>query len=430
MNALPDNDLSCASVRAPKIVLDGVFFQFRDNSGIARVWTSLLRQWSDSPFGQSLVVLDRDGAVPKFDGIGAYVSYKTYYSRGAAAETFLLEDVCRQYGADLFLSTHLTSPLETPSVMLVHDLIPELFGHDETWLREKRYCTYHASGYLAVSNHTLCDLHKVYPFSRQRPCCVAHNGVAGDFCPVEAQSVEEFRKRFALEKPYFLVVGSRAEHKNIQLFHQAFSRLPNKEKYSIVCCGGGLELEAEVSTQLQGVQIRLLNLSDAELNTAYNGAVCLVFPSKYEGFGLPILEAMASGCPVITCSNASIPEVAGAAALYVDDSNPEDLLRALIEIQSAEVRKNLIHAGKVQASQFAWDKSAQTMADFVRTVRQSQAPEQLASSNRLWRDLRSYQCQPQSQAEAMKKFESAWFTSVEERARAKSAGLFKRCKLL
>ena len=423
MKFFAKKDLHRASTRVPKIVLDGVFFQFGDNSGIARVWSSLLQQWSGTPFGQSLVILDRNGAVPKYDGVGSYIPFKQYYSRSSAAETFLLEEVCRQQGADLFMSTHLTTPLETPSVFMVHDLIPELLGNDETWLREKRYCTYHSSAYLAVSDYSLSDLHRVYPFTKRIPSRVAHNGVSRDFHPVESERLAEFKKKYQIESPYFLVVGSRSAHKNIQLFYEAFSLLPDREKYSIVFCGGASNLEDEVAQRLHSCQIRMLNLPDEELSAAYSGALCLVFPSKYEGFGLPILEAMASGCPVIACANASIPEVAGDAALYVDDADPADLLRALNEVQRQSVRDKLIAAGFARAAKFSWDSTAKKISDFLVGFCKVNLSNQPTVPGRLWRDLRSYQCAPEVSLQQMRCIEAEWFQSVDGSAGLKSARL-------
>ena len=104
--------------------------------------------------------------------------------------------------------------------------------------------------------------------------------------------------------------------------------------------------------------MHILHLSDEELRIAYAGAIALVYPSKYEGFGLPVLEAIACGCPVITCPNSSIPEVAGNAAIYVDDSDVNGMADALCEVQKPSVRQALITAGLEQAKKFSWSKMA------------------------------------------------------------------------
>jgi hypothetical protein len=101
------------------------------------------------------------------------------------------------------------------------------------------------------------------------------------------------------------------------------------------------------------------------LRLAYAGAVALVYPSKYEGFGLPVLEAISCGCPVITCPNASIPEVAGEAALYVNDEDVEGLTDALCEVQKPKVRNSLIAAGLEQAKKFSWSKMAKTVSSVL-----------------------------------------------------------------
>ncbi|MEY2976626.1 MAG: hypothetical protein RLZZ435_763, partial [Cyanobacteriota bacterium] len=126
----------------------------------------------------------------------------------------------------------------------------------------------------------------------------------------------------------------------------------------IVCTGAGSQLPNEWRQYTSGCTVHNLYLSDDELRLAYSAAIALVYPSKYEGFGMPILEAMACGCPVITTRNASIPEVAGQAALYVNDDNIGDMADALYEVQKPRVRRSLIDAGLAQAQQFSWKKMA------------------------------------------------------------------------
>ena len=105
-----------------------------------------------------------------------------------------------------------------------------------------------------------------------------------------------------------------------------------------------------------------MQLTDEELRLAYSGAVALVYPSKYEGFGMPVIEAMACACPVITCANASIPEVAGEAAIYVHDDDVMGLADALCEVQKPSVRNVLINAGLAQTKKFSWSNMAKIVS--------------------------------------------------------------------
>ena len=116
--------------------------------------------------------------------------------------------------------------------------------------------------------------------------------------------------------------------------------------------GGQPHVEPDLRKMAPKVRARQLSLSDEELRLAYAGAAALVYPSRYEGFGLPVAEAMACGCPVITTKLASLPEVAGDAALYVDPDDPKSLREALNAVRDPERRATLVAAGTVQASAF------------------------------------------------------------------------------
>ncbi|GFO53238.1 hypothetical protein GMSM_02450 [Geomonas sp. Red276] len=361
----------------PTVVVDGVFFM-TPKTGITRVWEALLTEWAKTDFGKSIVVLDRTGTAPKIPGL-RYRTLPAYSARPEGVDRALVQKVCDEERADLFISTYYSSPLTTPSLFLSHDMIPEMSGlydlNDAQWT-EKRHALARASAYVAVSRSTARDMERLSPELAGR-IEVAHCGIDRTlFRPASDEEKREFRKAHGLTKPYFLFVGKRTEHKNGKLLFQAFSRLPDREEYAIVCVGGAPELEPELAALAAGCEVHLANFTDQELRLAYACAAAFVYPSTHEGFGLPLLEAMACHCPVITCQSTSIPEVAGAAALYVAPDNPGQLAADLINVQNPDIRSHLIKTGMRQIEHFSWEKMARTIQEVV--CREFAKPEKAA----------------------------------------------------
>lgn len=348
--------------RIPKILIDGVFFQLY-RTGIARLWQSLLEEWTESGFAKHIVVLDRAGTAPKIPGIW-YRSVPPYDYETTDVDRGILQQVCDEEGADLFISTYYTTPLSTPSVFMAYDMIPEVVGANlnEPMWQEKHHAIRHASAYIAISENTAIDLGKFFPEVDTKSVSVAHCGVKSLFSPASQEDIKGFKNKYGISKPYFISVGGGANYKNSILFFKAFAQLASKQGFEIVCTGSGVLLEGELRNYTLGSVVHKLQLDDEELRLAYAGAVALVYPSKYEGFGLPVLEALSCGCPVITCPNASIPEVAGEAALYVNDEDVEGLADALCEVQKPKVRNSLISAGLEQAKKFSWSTMAKTVS--------------------------------------------------------------------
>ncbi|MEZ2229059.1 MAG: class I SAM-dependent methyltransferase [Microcoleus sp.] len=359
---LPGKTATTTPISTPTIVIDGVFFQLY-RTGIARVWKSLLEEWAKDGFSQHLIILDRAGTAPKIAGV-RYLTIPAYNYETTDADREMLQQVCDREGADLFISTYYTTPLSTPSVFMAHDMIPEVLqaNLNEPMWKEKHHGIRHASGYISVSENTARDLTRFFPEITLESIIVAYEGVDSLFSPASHNDINSFKTKYGISKPYFLSVGGGADYKNTILLFQAFGKLASKQGFEIICTGSGVVLEGELRNYTSGTVVHKLQLSDEELSLAYSGAVALIYPSKYEGFGLPVLEALACGCPVITCPNASIPEVAGEAALYVNDEDVEGLTDALCEVQKPKIRNSLIAAGLQQAQKFSWLKMAQTMS--------------------------------------------------------------------
>jgi len=153
--------------------------------------------------------------------------------------------------------------------------------------------------------------------------------------------------------------GKSYGYKNSQLFFNAFALLGERRgEFSIVCTNALPVLEPHFAACAGDAKVHLVVLSDEEMQCAYTGASALVYPSRYEGFGLPLVEAMACSCPVITCNNSSLGEVAGDAALFVDPDDPVEMQRALLLVLQKSVRDDLILKGNLRANQFSWRRMA------------------------------------------------------------------------
>ncbi|WP_088892090.1 glycosyltransferase [Leptolyngbya ohadii] len=421
-----------------RIIIDGVFFQIVQ-TGIARVWRSLLEEWAVSGFAEHLIVLDRDGTAPKIPGI-RYVLIPRYESSNAAADRQMLQQICDAEQANLFISTYYTTPLHTPAMFMAYDMIPEVQQADlsiSMW-QDKHHTIRYADRFLAISENTARDLVQFFPTISPDRVTVAHCGVAPVFQPASAAEVSAFREKHGITKPYFLLVGMRNEFKNSRLFFQAFVRLANRADVSIVCAGPTPFLEEEYQPYVAGCRVHLLTLNDAELRLAYAGAIAFVYPSRYEGFGLPILEAMACGCPVITCNNSSIPEVAGNAALYVSEDDPAELAEAMLQIQQSQLRNRLIEAGFDRIPLFSWERMAAIVQQTL--IETANLPvSESAGLPRLWvsvpRLLEQYHANPSDSTtidqlrQARQLWLQAWMaTPIEELAEADAGtlGLIRR----
>lgn len=346
-----------------KIIVDGVFFQLY-KTGIARLWKSLLEVWSKEEFRNNLLVLDRDGTCPRIPGIN-YRSVEALDYNDVNSDRSLLQAICEEENADLFISTYYTTPIDTPTVFMGYDMIPEVLGWDlqhPMWVSKKAAID-HASSYITISENTAKDLERFYPQVSGSLITPALCGVAPYFYPASQLELMTFRERFNLRRPYFLLIGPSMGYKNAELFLNGLTQLVSRQGFDVVCTGSSAStFSAEGRSLIPDVMFHALNLNDDELRAAYSGAIALVYPSKYEGFGLPIVEAMICNCPVITCANASLPEVGGDAVLYVGDNDVNGMTNALLEVQSPDVRTQLIRLGAEQVKKFNW----KNMGDVVK----------------------------------------------------------------
>jgi glycosyltransferase involved in cell wall biosynthesis len=273
-------------------------------------------------------------------------------------------------GLDLIHGTAFVGPLAgvCPSVVTVHDLsflfYPLGFrAVNRVYLR--LFCQLsvrRAKRVIAVSESTKRDLIQVYGLSPGK-VDVAHNGVDPGFHPLPAVDVAAFRAEHGLPDRFMLFIGTLEPRKNLVRLIEAYARLP-RSRPPLMLVGGKGWLYEEIFARVEA-----LNLDDEvcfvgfvpaeDLPFWYNAATLFIYPSLYEGFGLPPLEAMACGTPVVYSNASSLPEVMGEAGLMVDPNNSEALAAAMEQmLVDPDLQASSRAAGLAQASRFSWQESA------------------------------------------------------------------------
>jgi glycosyltransferase involved in cell wall biosynthesis len=271
-----------------------------------------------------------------------------------------------------------------PVVATIHDLafehLPETFtrrGHMQLRLTVRRTAR-RAARIITVSEFSRQDLIRTYRLPPEK-IVVTHNGAESHFTPQPSSHREaiEVRSRFGIERDYLLAVGSIQPRKNLVRLLRAYTKLRSEHpdfKLQLVIVGRKLWLASQVFTELKRHPwardvIVTGYVADEELPGLYRAATALVYPSIFEGFGLPPLEALACGTPVVTSNTSSLPEVVGEAALKIDPYDEAAIARAMLTIAHDEqLRARLRAAGIVRARQFSWRAAAEKTLMLYRSL--------------------------------------------------------------
>lgn len=369
-------------------LIDGRALQDRSSTrGIGSYLRGLLDGMHALGADSRVVLMLRSGAPPPLDlgrwraaaGPGVPVLKRRVQP---VADPFLVSRVVRRLRPALYHAVEYAQPVApggVPVVVTVHDLIPFLFPADYPWMRRERLLALRllrrAGALITPSAATARDCARLAAVTPERITVVPH-GVDPAYGPAHADDVAALRAHLGLGdgEPYLLSVGVFDPRKRLSLLLAAAARLCAAHPgLRLVLAGdqgdyAGPVRDAVARAGLAARTVHAGFVPQESMPALYSGAACLLFTSAYEGFGLPVLEAMACGCPVAACANSAIPEVAGDAALLVEEAPEADMAAALERAAGALLDDPVERArrgelGRLHAESFTWERAARATLD-------------------------------------------------------------------
>lgn len=350
-----------------RIVYDNIIFSLQKAGGISVYWSELIRRLikrkadvcfygtaNENLFGKTLPIKQRCE-----HGLPVHLLRYLPFTKKLPADA-------------IFHSSYYRVSLQKNiyNIVTVHDFTYEQFGHGiAKYVHhfQKAFALKRADGVICVSKQTEKDLYTFFP-RLNKPVRVIYLGANEMFRVLadEEKNGDTFHE--ITDKKFVLFVGGRKGYKN---FLRAVETLAGMKEYYFVVVGGG-----KLSPQEQGLLTCLLpdrfihypSVSEMELNVLYNRAFCLLYPSLYEGFGIPVLEAMCAGCPVLAMKRSSIPEVVGDAALLCETDQASEFIQQIHLLEDESMRKKFIQKGLLRSEQFHWDKCFEETWAFYKRI--------------------------------------------------------------
>jgi mannosyltransferase len=276
-------------------------------------------------------------------------------------ERFLKLPACQI--PNVFHSSYYRVPVKTAqtrTVCTVHDFTHDYYyGGPRVWLHNlaKRRAINECDLVISVSQNTKNDLLELHPHINESKIRVVYNGVSDEY-KVLSEKVD-------LDRPFFLYIGLRDAYKNFAFAVKLAAGYPS---FDLFIVGAPLSpAETQKVQKALGMRYKVFTgITNVRLNELYNHAFCLLYPSDYEGFGIPLLEAMRAGCPFVALKKSSIPEVAGEAGVLLNELEFEEAKKAVEEIDLN--RATLVEKGIVQSQKFSWDRCFKETYDLYKTL--------------------------------------------------------------
>lgn len=351
-----------------KIAIDNVIFQLQKERprGISRVWSNILPQMKSLlDKKHEVILLSRVGSAEENFGLKTY-KIPQYRSKFLGTDDAMLTSICEKLNVDLFLSTYYTRAFGVKNLVVVHDLIPEIRPGLPVPSKVRSYLN--ADAFICVSENTKKDLYDWYDIG-DRKVSIVYNGVSGEFYPRSSEEIIQVKEKYGLKSNYLILDGDITKEMS-SVFCRAFSGL--KSNLTIFSYGGIIQDFTTKDCRNYDIPLREVSwLEDGDIPAILSGSEGLVFLSKYEGFGLPILEAMACRTPILCSNVASLPEVGETAVMYFANYDLESVKDKLVSFFYDVDRDRLAEKGFIRSKLFTWEKAAKGIIEAIRDLDRS-----------------------------------------------------------
>jgi mannosyltransferase len=330
------------------VVFDGIIFALQRQGGISRYFRELFLRHAARDRRSKLILYGSGGDIQDIPPAS------TLQQRSRFLERYRK---CQTRADGVFHSSYYRLPASNARVVTtVHDFTYERYRKGAARFihsQQKKYAISQADAVICVSEATKHDLFEMCPGVPESRVTVVPNGVSEIFLKSNSRQISD--------QPYVLYVGSReAGYKNFGAAVEAIKLLPG---LSLIAAGPKATDAEQQLMRETNCKVRFMSVNDETLRKLYEGAVCTLYPSLYEGFGLPLLEAMACRCPVVCLPSPGVLETAGSEAYFASDNNPAAFAESIRLILNRPVDTARLEAAGARAREYTWDRSyEQTVA--------------------------------------------------------------------